>query len=418
MNMPGIKLHPLLLLHGALVIDDSPVQRLNAVEILRQAGIQRVYEAGDGLAGLEAIRNLFPPPALLVVDLEMPKMDGIEMLQALANENYRPPVLIASATHASLVSSVETMCRELGLPILGAFEKPFTAEILKTALRYFDHILEVRQSHRRAETEVSPEEVSEALIKGQIQPHYQPKFCLKSGQILGLEALARWSSPTRGMVSPAAFIPVAEDNGMITQLTMVMLDAVLQQSQVWQREGFTPSIAVNLSALSLTENNFVNEVIKRTLNAGVAPSQIIIEITESALISDMGAGLGALGRLRLKGFGLSMDDYGTGFSTTQQLARLPLTELKIDRSFVSGAPDRNSLRTILGSVIRMGCDLGLNTLAEGVETELELRLLQSLGCQQVQGFLLAKPMPGDIVLPWRQENGARIQVLIMADSSG
>ncbi|MDP5240256.1 EAL domain-containing response regulator [Uliginosibacterium sp. 31-16] len=412
----GVHLHPLLQLHGALVVDDSAVQRMNAVEVLRQAGIHRVYEAADGLAGLEAIRSLFPPPALLVVDLEMPGMDGIEMLQTLATENYRPPVLIASATHASLVASVETMCRELGLPILGAFEKPFTAEVLQRALLSFDHILDVRQQHRRTETEISADEVSDALAAGQIQPHYQPKICLQTGQVLGLEALARWTSPSRGIVSPAAFIPVAEDNCLITALTLSMLGAVLPQSVQWQHQGFTPSIAVNLSALSLTERNFVDEVIKRTREAGVAPEKIVIEVTESALISDMGAGLGALGRLRLKGFGLSMDDYGTGFSTTQQLSRLPLTELKIDRSFVSNAPDKASLRTILASVVRMGLDLGLNTLAEGVETESELRLLQSLGCQQVQGFLLARPMPGDAVLPWLEENGERVRALVAAGS--
>ncbi|GAB2893897.1 EAL domain-containing protein [Uliginosibacterium flavum] len=411
MSMPS--LHPLLQLHGALVVDDSALQRMNAVEVLRQAGIQRIYEAEDGLAGLDAIRNLFPPPALLVVDLEMPRMDGIEMLQALATENYRPPVLIASSTHASLVSSVEAMCHELGLPILGAFEKPFTLEVLQRALLSFDHILDVRQAHRRTETEIGADEVREALRSSQILPHFQPKICLVTGEVLGLEALARWISPVRGPVSPAAFIPVAEDHGLITELTLNMLDAVLRQMLEWQAQGFMPSVAVNLSALSLTERNFVDEIIKRTREAGIDPAKIVIEITESALISNMGAGLGALGRLRLKGFGLSMDDYGTGFSTTQQLSRLPLTELKIDRSFVSGAPNKTSLRTILASVIHMGGDLGLTTLAEGVETESELRLVQSLGCHQVQGFLLARPMPGDAVWPWLQENAAPIKVMVI-----
>lgn len=406
------QLHPLLKLHGALVVDDSALQRLNAVEVLRQAGIERVYEACDGQAGLDAIRNLFPPPALLVVDLEMPRMDGIEMLQALATENYRPPVLIASSTHASLVSSVEAMCHELGLPILGAFEKPFTLDVLQRALLSFDHILDVRQAHRRTETEIGADEVREALRSGQILPHFQPKICLVTGEVLGLEALARWTSPARGPISPAAFIPVAEDNGLITELTLNMLDAVLRQMLAWQTPGFTPSVAVNLSALSLTERNFVDEIIRRTREAGIDPAKIVIEVTESALISNMGAGLGALGRLRLKGFGLSMDDYGTGFSTTQQLSRLPLTELKIDRSFVSGAPNKNSLRTILASVIRMGLDLGLTTLAEGVETESELRLVQELGCHQVQGFLLARPMPGETILPWWQENSVRIKAMV------
>jgi len=407
-------LHPLLQLHGALVVDDSVVQRMNAVEVLKKAGITRVYEAEDGLAGLEAIRSLFPPPALLVVDLEMPRMDGIEMLQALATENYRPPVLVASGTHPTLVASVETMCRELGLPILGAFEKPFTTNVLEQALLSFDHILNERQAHRRTETEVTVDELKDALETGQIFPHYQPKICLITGEILGVEALARWNSPARGFVTPAAFIPIAEDNHLITQLTLKMIDQVLDQSRGWKLLGFEPFAAINFSAQSLIERNFVDEVIKRTREAEIESQKIIIEITESGLIADIGAGLGALGRLRLKGFGMSMDDYGTGFSTTQQLSRLPLTELKIDRSFVAGAPNKPNLRTILASVIRMGLDLGLHTLVEGVETESELRLVQSMGCQQVQGFLLAKPMPGNELVPWWHENEKNLRQFIAA----
>ncbi|KAF7600388.1 MAG: hypothetical protein CGU28_07265 [Candidatus Dactylopiibacterium carminicum] len=410
-------LNPLLKLHGALVVDDSSVQRAHAVEVLHKAGITRVVEAEDGKSGLEAVRRLMPPPALLVVDLEMPRMDGIEMLQALATENYRPPVLVASSTHASLVASVETMCQELGLPILGAFEKPFTLEVLQRALLRFENIFEARRAHRRIETQISLEELREALTRRQIQPHFQPKISLADGEVLSLEALARWQSAKHGFVPPAAFIPVAEDNGLISELTLQMQEAVLEQMQRWAAEGFTPSVAVNLSAHSLAERHFIDEIIRLTLQAQISPGKLIIEVTESALVGDMGAALGALGRLRLKGFGLSMDDYGTGFSTTQQLSRLPLTELKVDRSFVSGAPDKASLRTILSSVVRMGRELGLTTLAEGVEHESELRLLQTLGCDQAQGYLIAKPMPGYEIRPWLSENQARLATLVAPPAS-
>lgn len=411
------RLNPLLKLNGALVVDDSSVQRAHAVQILREAGITRIFEAEDGKAGLDAIHHLFPPPALLVVDLEMPRMDGIEMLQALATENYRPPVLVASGTHASLVASVEAMCQELGLPILGAFEKPFTLETLQRALLRFELILELRHADRRSDTEVNANEVREALSSNSIQPYYQPKLSLVSGEVLGFEALARWHSETRGNVPPSAFIPVAEDNGLISTLTLQMLDAVLRQLQQWGESGFTPCVAVNLSARSLGERNFIDEVIRRAQLAGIPPARIIIEVTESALISDMGAGLGALGRLRLKGFGLSMDDYGTGFSTTQQLSRLPLSELKVDRSFVTGAPDKASLRTILSSVVHMGRELGLVTIAEGVEHIEELRLLQSLGCDQAQGYLIARPMPADAVLPWKEDQAAFLHELIAGSTA-
>jgi EAL domain-containing protein (putative c-di-GMP-specific phosphodiesterase class I)/CheY-like chemotaxis protein len=405
---------PLLLrLRGALVIDDSPVQRLHAVQILKQAGISRVHEACDGRDGLEAIRRITPSPALLVVDLEMPNMDGIEMLQALSTENYRPPILIASASPTSLVASIETMCRELGLPILGAFKKPFTHEILNAALQSFERIINERQGTHRDDTEVSPDKLAAALESHEIVPYYQPKVCLKTGNVVGVEALARWIDPINGIISPAAFIPVAEECGLITRLTLSILDDVLLQNQHWLDAGLDLFVSVNLSAQSLTQRNFIDTLILRTRESNLDPAKIIFEVTESNLIADMGAGLGALGRLRLKGFGLSMDDYGTGFSTTQQLSRLPLTELKVDRSFVSQAPEKPNLKTILGSVIHMGLDLGLQTLVEGVETESELRLVQQLGSHQVQGFLIARPMPGADILNWHTSEAEAVRTRIL-----
>lgn len=395
-------------------MDDSAVQRMYMVELLHEAGVNRVLEAADGYAGLDTIRSQFPPPAMLIVDLEMPGMDGIEMLQNLASENYRPPVMVTSGTPQSLVNSVETMCHELGLQVLGAFSKPLTAEILQRALEAFNKLVEARQPMQAPSigTPITLEELRGAIVAGQIVPHYQPKISLENGQLYGMEALARWDSPERGRVPPAAFIPLAEEHGLIDLLTIYLFETVLAQLQHWRTEQFTPCVAVNLSAHSLSDRHFVDEIIERTRVAGIEPQKIIVEITESAFIADMGVGLGALGRLRLKGFGLSMDDYGTGFSTTQQLSRLPLTELKIDRSFVTDAPSKPSLRTILASVIQMGHDLGLTTLAEGVETEVELRLLKELGCQHVQGFLLAKPMPGEDLRPWWEANQAQIAALI------
>ncbi|MDO6384787.1 MULTISPECIES: EAL domain-containing protein [unclassified Uliginosibacterium] len=403
-------------LYGALVVDDSSVQRMNAVDMLQSAGVPRVLEAADGRAGLDLIRNQTPPPAFLIVDLEMPGMDGIEMLQALANENYRPPFLIVSGQQPNLLSSIETMCQELGLPILGAFSKPLTRIQLQQGLEGFSRMVEIREHPAiDAGLKVSPEVLADALARQEILPHFQPKLNLVSGKLEGFESLARWTSPHFGPIPPVAFIPVAEAHGLIDDLTRAMFDAVLTRMQQWQAEGFHPHVAVNLSTRSLADRYFCDDLIRRTQSAGIPPDRLILEITESSLMSDLGAGLGALGRLRLKGFRLSMDDYGTGFSTAQQLSRLPLTELKIDRSFVADAPGKPSLRTILASMISMSLDLGLSTLAEGVETVEQLRLLQSLSCQQVQGFLLGRPMPGEAVLPWWQAEEARIVALITGE---
>lgn len=398
---------------GALVVDDSSVQRMNVVSLLAEFGITRIREAGDGKSGLDVIVNATPRPALLVVDLEMPGMDGIEMLQALASDRNCPPFLIVSAQHPSLLSAIETMCQELGLPILGAFSKPLTHLNLRLALEGFGRMMQARQQAPSSEGQSVPIEALEAAIRyGEIKPHYQPKFDLATGELAGFEALARWQSVVLGNVPPQDFVNVAEANGLIGELTHVILIAVLAQMARWRAEGFEPCVAVNLSALLLSDRAFCDEIIHLPQANGIHPSQLILEITESALVKDAGAALGALGRLRLKGFQLAMDDYGTGFSTTQQLSRLPVTELKIDRSFVADAPNKPSLRTILTSMIRMGIDLGLTSVAEGVETEAQMRLLQSISCQQAQGYLLGRPMPGEAVQPWLQAQGAAVRTLI------
>ena len=161
-----------------------------------------------------------------------------------------------------------------------------------------------------------------------------------------------------------------------------------------------PKIALNISAQSLSDRRFANEIIRRVDDARISPSSLMLEITESALVSDLAAALGTLGRLRLKGFGLSIDDYGTGFSSMQQLSRLPFTELKIDRSFVHHAHDKWNLRAILQSAIEMAQRLGLTTVAEGVETREDMVLLRSLGCRYAQGYLFAAPMPASAISSW------------------
>lgn len=150
--------------------------------------------------------------------------------------------------------------------------------------------------------------------------------------------------------------------------------------------------------------------------SGIAPQQVILEITESALMTDLGTTLGTLARLRLNGFGLSVDDYGTGFSGLLQLSRVPCTELKVDRAFVNGASQSRHLRILLESALDVASKLGLSTVAEGVETLQDWMLLRDLGCGEVQGYFVAKPMPGDVLLAWWRRNEARLRGLVVADS--
>ncbi|MDB6061715.1 MAG: response regulator [Verrucomicrobiaceae bacterium] len=393
-------LSPVIKQQGALVVEDNALQRASTVRALRRVGITTLHEAENGIAALTVIDRLLVPPAIVVLDLDMPGMDGIELVQQLAANNYRPAIIIASNADTILISAVETIVSELKMPLLGSTKKPLLDTFLIEALSCFDQGL-----HQQCETVLervvlTPEHLQHALTHGEIQAHYQPKIAVHNSTLAGVEALARWHSDRWGSIIPARFIPLAEQFGLINQLTLCIIDTVLADMRNWRQSGIDLPVSINLSARSLADPDFLEQMLARIEAAAIRPQSIVFEITESTLFSDTITSLVAVSRLRLKGFGVSLDDYGTGFSSVQQLSKIPFTELKIDRSFVSGAPYKEHLRTILQSSIEMGKRLGLRTVAEGVETLAELRLLQKLHCDEIQGYLFARPMPSSDLKDW------------------
>ena len=408
------ELHPDIRQRGVLVVDDSPLQRQSIIESLRQLGVTKLFEAGNGRDGLQMMNSLYQPPAVIILDLAMPGMDGIEMVQQLAHEGLYPSVLIASSAEPGIIEAVQTMIEALGLALLGAMHKPLTLEMVAAALATFnDRAPAHGAGYDDNGTAISVDSLRQAIARGHIVPFYQPKMWLENGRVTGLEALARWRGNDDQLIPPLAFIELAEQNGLIDDLTLAMLDVVLRDLSFWQGAGLYPTVAINLSPRSLAGRHFANEIISRVEAARISSSALVFEITEGSLVKDLAAALGTLGRLRLKGFGLSIDDYGTGFSSMQQLSRLPFTELKIDRSFVHHAHEKWQLRTILESAINMGHHLGLTTVAEGVETQEELDLLRTLGCKYAQGYLIAPPMPALELLEWRSREAPRLRELCM-----
>lgn len=403
---PSLSLHDHIVQQGVMVVDDSSMHRYSAHMCLRAFGITQVYEAANGQLALDQLAQLHPIPAVMLLDLEMPVMDGIEVLQQLAQLPSKPSVVLASSSDEVLISAVATMAEALGINLLGAFRKPVNPADLADALNSYraeaDFLEQVY-----APIEVDVEQLKIALDRAKIQVHYQPKIDLESMKVAGVEALARWKNQQGDWIPPSVFIPLAEEHNLIGDLTLSVLDQVLQDMNGWWEQGQYIPVAINLSAKSLAEINLANEIIQRVIRQGIPAHFIIFEITESALVIDLPSALATISRLRLKGFGISIDDYGTGFSSMQQLARFPFSELKIDRSFIQGAPARQYIRNILKSAIEMGQRLGITTVAEGVETEAELHLLKSLGCKQAQGFLLARPMPGRELLGWVEQDSQR-----------
>lgn len=399
-----------------LIVEDNASERAYLAALARHLGVAVVYEAGNGREALRLLEHLGAPPAVAMLDLEMPEMDGIELIEQLHARGARIPMLLVSGRDAGLVQSVGTMAEQLGLPLLGVLGKPVAAAVLHAALcRRHPEVTPTPAfvPFLKAPAAKGPtrSELAQAIAAGQIAVHYQPKVDFANGQPVGVEALARWTHPELGEVPPDKFIPLAEREGLIHSLTLSVLDQAMQQAAAWNAEGIRLSLAANLSPRLLASAELVDEIVQLQQRHRVSPAQVVLELTESASANQFGAALGVLTRLRLKGFGLSIDDYGTGFSSMQQLAKIPFTELKFDRSFVQGATRRENHRVILQSSLQMSRRLGLVTVAEGIETAAEWQLLKSFGCVLGQGWFIARPMPADALPGWLAAHRGRVSTL-------
>jgi len=384
-----------------MVVEDSAVQRLHAVDLLVNLGVGKTLEAENGRHALDVLGQ-GTLPDILVTDLEMPDMDGVELIRHVAERHLVQAIIVVSSRETTLLSTVETMAQEHGLTVLGIAQKPLSYDNLNALISRYRHD-ETPSGAAHHARRIDAADLRAAIAQRQLVLHFQPKVTTHSGVMRGVEALVRWQHPVYGLVAPADFIPIAEEEGVIDELTDWVLETALKQLRDWHARGLSISVAVNLSAKSLSTPDLADRIAAVTSRIGIEPKYLLLEITETAVMSDLALSLGTLARLRLKGFGLSIDDFGTGFSSMQQLSRIPFTELKIDRSLVHGASEKPHLHVMLQSTIEMGKKLHLTTVAEGVENPSDWQLVRLLGCDVGQGFYVSKPMPGDALAGWLKQ---------------
>jgi EAL domain-containing protein (putative c-di-GMP-specific phosphodiesterase class I) len=248
-----------------------------------------------------------------------------------------------------------------------------------------------RDMHARRDLE---QDLRQALEDDLLELHYQPLVDAGSRAIVGMEALLRWTHPTRGAIGPADFIPVAEQSGLILDLGRWVLHRACRDAASWP---VPVSVAVNVSPAQLHKRTLVPDVTAALMASGLPPARLELEITEGVLISDTDYTLRALTELKARGIRVSMDDFGTGYSSLSYLRTFPFDKLKIDRSFVQGAEDDGDSTAIIRAVASLGQSLGMTTVAEGVETDAQLAALQREGCHQLQGYLISKPQPASAI---------------------
>jgi len=379
-----------------LVVDDDAACGRTLSSLLKRLGVREVetVESSDqAIARLEA--GSFD---LICCDLNMPGRDGVETMRMFAERKIKTPVVIISGADPKVLKAAQALGKNRGLAIAGILQKPFGLTQLKEALDKVATLASPRS--QRPVPKVSAEELEQAIRADQLILHYQPQLHLHTGQLHGTEALVRWQHPERGLLMPDAFISLAESTGLIAPLTDWVVKEAIRQGAAWQRAGLDIGASVNLSARSLRELDLPDRMAEITTRAGLATSKVTLEITESKLADDLDSLLDITTRLRLKGFLLAIDDFGTGFSSLTQLRRLPFTELKLDRTFVSGATSDPDARSLLESSVQLAKRLRLKTVAEGIETEEEWNLLVWMGVDLGQGYYMARPMPGEKIVPW------------------
>lgn len=247
---------------------------------------------------------------------------------------------------------------------------------------------------------VTLEAMWRALSSDEFMPYFQPKVALRGMQLQGVEALIRWRHPERGVLSAGAFLPLVQDNFLFDDLTTLMLEKSIAQCRDWRAQGLEVNVSVNLSPDLLRDPALAERVEGLLEQSGLSKAQLILEVPERALVYDLGDDLEALVKLRVRGFGLAIDDYGSGHCTLGLLEKVPASELKLDRKLLAGAARKPALRAQLEEALDVGRELGFLTVAEGVENQEEWDLVNELGCDMAQGYFIARPMAGEALPPW------------------
>jgi len=392
-----------------LVVDDEPFMHKLLSHMLAGLGFTDVTARESGAAALEIVDGPLPPE-LILLDLNMPGMDGIELVRKLVEHDYTGSVILVSGEDERVLQTAVYLVRAHHISVLGHLNKPVS-------------ILDLDEMTSRWKPAVAPNaaivpyrpaELRSAIDNGELVNYYQPKVNVLTGAVSGVETLVRWQHPVDGLVFPDRFIALAEENDMIDDLTRVVLSSAMLQARAWRLEGLRLKVAVNLSMDSFSSVTFADFVSDAVLGAGVAPQDVVLEVTESRLLLDQRAPLEILTRLRLKRFRLSIDDFGTGNSSLTQLRQIPFDELKIDQSFVHGASRDNTALAMYSASLNLGRQLGMEVVAEGVEDLEDWDLVRRTKCDLAQGYFIARPMPAAALLEWISAWDRRLPQLVAA----
>lgn len=390
-----------------LVIDDELAFCEMICEIVELNDLNAVHTTNAN--DCEEILARFPSIELIFLDLNMPERDGIEVLRALSDTGYQGQIVVMSGYDESVLSSATTLARQYNLNLLEPLAKPFSMLKLSTVLKN----IEFGQPKATAQQDavmpsngdvLSVEKIRELLENNQLEMHYQPKICTQSQNVVGVEALVRLICDDY-VIYPKKFISVIEAAGLHHLLLDKVLDAVFADYKTKLSHLDDLSISVNISSLDLDRIDLPDLLAAKTTETNFPRAKLIIEVTETYALRQVSLGLDILSRLRLKGFMLSIDDFGTGAAVLENIRNLPYRELKIDKTFVDNLVGSDRDKILIRHIIDLAHNFGMNVVAEGVETKEVAVMLKEFGCDQIQGYYFSKPLPAEKIAPFIQHFG-------------
>lgn len=382
-----------------VLLEDDPVQLRLLERVLQHLCGGTIRGFQDGFDMLSYLALTETPVDAVFCDLQVPKLDGVQVIRLLAERAFPGWLVLISAEDTRLMATVRQVAISHGLAVMPPMAKPVGPAALRTLideLRTPPPLRQARPIYRDVDLQT-------ALARGELVNVYQPKVNARTGEWEGVEALVRWRHGIDGWISPEHFISLAEQHGLIDQLTRTVIVNALQDARAWHDAGWQPALSINVSMDNLTQVDFPDWVLQQLSQSCVSLGRFNLEVTESRLMDQPKLTLEVLSRLRLHKIQLAIDDFGTGHSSLRQLLQVPFHELKLDQGFVNGISRDSSAQAIFDASILMARKLHMRTVAEGVETPEDLDYVRASGCDAVQGYLIARPMASADLIAWADQ---------------
>ncbi|WP_438752918.1 EAL domain-containing response regulator [Pararhizobium sp. O133] len=369
---------------NCLIVDDDPMYVMVADSILSSLTSGSVSKASNGSLGLEALRAGGSKLDVVLLDLNMPDIDGLGFMRAASEVGFDGNIIISSGETPAVLRSAEAMGKMLGISVLGALPKPLKIDAVAAALQ------EASRRGRRSSLRLVGNIVRDDF---ELTPYYQPQYSLHSRKIVGLESLVRLTAKDGLVHGPQQLFDSLTSPVELADVSQTIAKVVLSDAKAWSGRPDRPSVSINLDACVLEQPEIVTSIQTMAADFGIDPAMICLEVTEKSLPKEASRLVEALIRLRMVGFRLSLDDYGMGASSFELLRLCPFSEIKVDRSIVEACISDNVTRKFLHAFAHLARDLELTSVAEGIETEQELAEVRAAGVDLVQGFLFSRPLP-------------------------